>query len=59
MILKEQEILEHIETIVKGMERDNVKLKIDIIGSLTKLMYLVADEDKVQDIINNYTNKDK
>lgn len=56
---KEKEILEHIETIVKGMVRDNVSLKIDIMGSLTKLMYLVADEKDVRQIINKYVCKEE
>ena len=56
---KEKEILEHIETIVKGMVRDNVSLKIDIMGSLTKLMYLVSDEKDVRQIINKYVCKEE
>ena len=36
------------------MERDNVHLKIDIIGALTKLMYLVADNTKVDAIMTKY-----
>jgi len=36
--------IENIESIIKGMTRDNTQLAIDVAGSLTKLFYQVADK---------------
>jgi hypothetical protein len=48
------DIERYIENVVKSMIRDDVQVSIDTAGNLTKLFYAVADEKKVDAIIEKY-----
>ncbi len=50
-VMNEEEILKNIEKVTSGMNRDGVKLSIDVLGSLTKLFYTMADEEKIDNIL--------
>jgi len=49
----EHSIIENIEKIVSGLSRDDTQLSIDVSGALVKLFYQVADEEEIDNILEN------